>query len=153
MDTRTSREQDVLFAKITPCLQNGKHALAANLSGEFGFGTTEFHVIRAGPSIDPRHLFRILTQPSNLERCQKSFSGTAGQQRVHPDILRSLRLCLPPLTEQRVIAATLDGIDAALEQAREERAALQLLKASTSEVLLTGRLRIELGKWSTPDVP
>lgn len=136
------QRRDVLFAKITPCLQNGKHALATNLSGEFGFGTTEFHVIRAGPSIDPRHLFRILTQPSNLERCQKSFSGTAGQQRVHPDILRDLRLCLPPLTEQRIIAATLDSIDAALEGVRGERAALQSLKASTADALLTDRMRM-----------
>ena len=137
------QRQDVLFAKITPCLQNGKHALAANLSGEFGFGTTEFHVIRAGPSMDPRHLFRVLTQPSNLERCQKSFSGTAGQQRVHPDVLRELRLCRPPLDEQRAIAGLMDGVDMAIEKERQVRERLQSLKDSTADVLLTGRVQIQ----------
>lgn len=137
------QRQDVLFAKITPCLQNGKHALAANLSGEFGFGTTEFHVIRVGSSMDPRHLFRVLTQPSNLERCQKSFSGTAGQQRVHPDVLRELRLCQPSLDEQRAIAGLMDGVDMAIAKERQVRERLQSLKDSTADVLLTGRMQIQ----------
>ena len=67
--------------------------------------------------------------------------------------LRSLPILLPPLAEQHVIATTLDSVDTALEWAREESAALQLLQESISEVLLTGRLRIDLGKWSTSDVP
>ena len=73
-------ENDVLFAKITPCFQNGKHALAKGLEGQFGFGTTEFHVVRAGPVVDHRFLFKALTQPTNIEKCVRSFSGTAGQQ-------------------------------------------------------------------------
>lgn len=67
--------------------------------------------------------------------------------------LRSLPILLPPLAEHHAIAAMLDRIDAALERDREEYAILQSLKASTSEVLLTGRLRIDLRKWSTSDVP
>ncbi len=137
------QRKDVLFAKITPCLQNGKHALAANLFGEFGFGTTEFHVIRTGPLMDPRHLFRVLTQPSNLERCQKSFSGTAGQQRVHPDVLRELRLCRPPLDEQRAIAGLMDRVDMAIEGERQVKERLQSLKDSTADALLTGRVQIQ----------
>ena len=43
------QEEDVLFAKITPCMQNGKHAVARGLLGGFGFGTTEFHVLRPTP--------------------------------------------------------------------------------------------------------
>ena len=102
---------DVLFAKITPCLQNGKHALAAELANGFGFGTTEFHVVRPGVKLDPKHLYRVLTQPRNISKCINSFTGTAGQQRVQPEVLRSLIVLLPPISEQRAIAAVLDAID------------------------------------------
>ena len=121
-------EDDVLFAKITPCLQNGKHALACGLIGGFGFGTTEFHVIRAGSGIDPRHLFRVLTQPFNIDKCARSFSGTAGQQRVQPETLKSLPFLLPPLPEQRAIAAVLDSIDEAIERTEAVIAATERLR-------------------------
>ena len=130
-------EADVLFAKITPCVQNGKHALASDLRNGIGFGTTEFHVIRGGPDIEPRHLFRVLTQPENIEKCVRSFSGTAGQQRVQPDILRSLRLCLPPLHEQRAIAAILDSIDEAIERTEEVIVATVRLRDALLHDLLT----------------
>ena len=130
-------ENDVLLAKITPCLQNGKHALATSLEGGFGFGTTEFHVIRAGLKIDPRHLFRILTSPANIERCERSFNGTAGQQRVHPDTVRGIPLLLPPLPEQRAIAAVLDSIDEAIERTEAVIAATEQLRDSLLHELLT----------------
>ena len=130
-------ENDVLLAKITPCLQNGKHALATSLESGFGFGTTEFHVIKAGLKIDPRHLFRILTSPANIERCERSFNGTAGQQRVHPDTVRGLPLLLPPLHEQRAIAAVLDSIDEAIERTEAVIAATEQLRDSLLHELLT----------------
>ena len=134
-------ENDVLFAKITPCLQNGKHALATRLTKGFGFGTTEFHVIRAGSSIVPRHLFRVLTQQRNIEKCARNFSGTAGQQRVQPETLKSLALLLPTLPEQYAIAAVLDEVDDAIKRAREVKYGLQPLKASAADALLTGQIR------------
>ena len=130
-------EDDVLFAKITPCLQNGKHALACGLIGGFGFGTTEFHVIRAGSGIDPRHLFRVLTQPFNIDKCARSFSGTAGQQRVQPETLKSLPFLLPPLPEQRAIAAVLDSIDEAIERTEAVIAATERLRDTLLHELLT----------------
>ena len=130
-------ENDVLFAKITPCLQNGKHALATGLTSGIGFGTTEFHVIRPGAGIDPRHLFRVLTQQPNIDKCTKSFAGTAGQQRVQPDTLKSLTFLLPPLAEQRTIAAVLDSIDGAIERTEEVIAATEALRDSLLHELLT----------------
>ena len=130
-------EDDVLFAKITPCLQNGKHALACGLIGGFGFGTTEFHVIRAGSGIDPRHLFRVSTQPFNIDKCARSFSGTAGQQRVQPETLKSLPFLLPPLPEQRAIAAVLDSIDEAIEGAEAVITATERLRDALLHKLLT----------------
>ena len=129
-------ENDVLFAKITPCLQNGKHALATGLEGQFGFGTTEFHVVRAGPAVDHRFLFKALTRPANIEKCVRSFSGTAGQQRVQPEVLRDLRVFLPPLPEQRAIADVLDSIDEAIERTEAVIAATETLRDSLIHELL-----------------
>ena len=130
-------ENDVLFAKITPCLQNGKHALATGLLGQFGFGTTEFHVVRAGRAVDNRFLFKTLTRPTNIEKCVHSFTGTAGQQRVQPEVLRALRVSLPPLPEQRAIADVLDSIDDAIERTEAVIAATEALRDSLLHELLT----------------
>ena len=63
---------------------------------------------------------------------------------VTQQIVHGVRVGLPPLPEQRAIAATLDSVDAAIERAREERAALQSSKASTADALLTGRVRVPI---------
>ena len=128
---------DVLFAKITPCLQNGKHVLVNSLKNGFGFGTTEFHIVRAGRELDPKHLYRSLTQPQNILRCISSFTGTAGQQRVQPDVLRSLRMHLPPLAEQRAIAAVLDAIDEAIERTEAVISATERMRDALLHELLT----------------
>ena len=135
-------ENDFLFSKITPCLQNGKHTLATGLKLGFGFGTTEFHVVRASSGLDARYMFRVLTQSHVIERCAKSFAGTAGQQRVQPDTLRILPIPLPPLPEQQAIAAMLDSVDGAISHCRRETDMLDSLKRSTADALLTGRVRI-----------
>ena len=128
---------DVLFAKITPCLQNGKHALVSSLKGGFGFGTTEFHTVRAGDRLEPRLLYRTLTQPQNILKCISSFAGTAGQQRVQPDVLRSLWLMLPPLAEQRAISDVLDAIDEAIERTEAVISATERLRDALLHKLLT----------------
>ena len=130
-------ENDAIFAKITPCLQNGKHALVKDLPNGFGFGSTEFHVVRAGELLDPRHLFRALTQPENIRECTNSFTGTAGQQRVQPDVLKFLPILLPPLPEQRAIAAVLDAIDEAIERTEAVIAATERLRDALLHELLT----------------
>ncbi len=79
-----------------------------------------------------------------------SFGGTtSGLNTVSARNLRLLPLAWPGDTEQRAIAATLDSVDAAIERAREERAALQSSKASTADALLTGRVRVDSGGEST----
>ena len=130
-------EHDLLFSKITPCLQNGKHATARNLINGFGFGSTEFHVVRAADPVNPRFLFRTLTKPEIIKECADSFTGTAGQQRVQPDTLRALPILLPPLPEQRAIAAVLDSIDDVIEGAEAVSAATKGLRDALLHDLLT----------------
>ena len=130
-------ENDFLFSKITPCLQNGKHALATDLKGGFGFGSTEFHVVRACSCFASRFMFRVLTQAHIIDRCAKSFTGTAGQQRVQPETLKDLPILLPPLPEQRAIAAVLDSIDDAIERTEAVIAATGQLRDCLLHQLLT----------------
>ena len=126
-------ENDFLFSKITPCLQNGKHTLATGLRGGFGFGTTEFHVVRTSSILTAPFMFRALTQAHIIDRCSKSFTGTAGQQRVQPETLKDLPILLPPLPEQRAIAAVLDSI----ERTEAVIAATERLRDSLLHQLLT----------------
>jgi len=73
---------DVLFAKITPCMENGKAAIASELAGGLGFGSTEFHVLRAKEDVLPEWLFYFVRQPAFRSEAKRNFTGTAGQQRV-----------------------------------------------------------------------
>ena len=130
-------EDDFLFAKITPCLQNGKHALATGLKEGFGFGTTEFHVVRASSGLTAPFMSRVLTQAHVIDRCAQSFTGTAGQQRVQPETLKALPVLLPPIPEQRAIAAMLDSIDDAIERTDAVIAATEQLRGSLLHELLT----------------
>lgn len=111
-------QNDVLFAKITPCMQNGKHAIARNLIGGFGFGTTEFHVIRPNDVVTSEWLHLYLRQPSILEYATTFFTGAVGQQRVPKEFLENLLIPLPPLAEQQRITAIIEMQMAEVETAR-----------------------------------
>ena len=118
---------DVLFAKITPCMQNGKHFIAGNLTGGVGFASTEFHVLRPGDFLLPRWVHFYLRQPSILKEATYHFTGTAGQQRVPDSFLKNLPFPIPPLAEQKRIVAVLNEKMATVEKARV--AALERVEA------------------------
>lgn len=104
---------DVLVAKITPCFENGKAVHLQKLAHPIGFGSTEFHVIRPKPSVlDGRYLFYLLWNPLFRRYGEAKMSGSAGQKRVPVDVLKKYKIPLPPLKEQKRIAAILDKADA-----------------------------------------
>jgi type I restriction enzyme S subunit len=105
------RDDDVIFAKITPCMENGKCAIARNLNNGIAFGSTEFHVIRARKDIIPEWTYFFLRQEKIRKRATHWFRGTAGQQRVPGTFLEELTIPLPPLPEQRRIADLLARAD------------------------------------------
>ena len=121
-------EGDVLFAKITPCMQNGKHAIARDLTNGLGFGTTEFHVIRPGENVTADWIHRFLRQPWVLKEAARHFRGAVGQQRVPKQFLIDLPIPLPPLAEQKRIVSILNEQLAAVERAR--KAAVERLEAA-----------------------
>ena len=112
-------EQDVIFAKITPCMENGKHAIARELTGGIGFGSTEFHVIRPNDLILAEWIWYFVRQPSVRQAATTYFTGAVGQQRVPDRFLRTLEIPLPPLAEQQHIASRLNEQMAAVAQARQ----------------------------------
>jgi type I restriction enzyme, S subunit len=103
-------EGDVLFAKITPCMENGKGAVATGLLNGIGCGTTELHVIRPLAGTDPHYVYRFLAQRSVRRAAKENFTGTAGQARVPTSFIEELELPLAPLAEQRRIVAKLETL-------------------------------------------
>lgn len=115
---------DVIFAKITPCMQNGKHAVVPDLIGGFGFGSTEFHVLRPLSEVLSAWIHYFVRQPSFLRDAEGSLQGAVGQQRVPTSYLADVILPVPDLISQNEITLRLKDQMAAIEQAR--------LQASTS---------------------
>jgi type I restriction enzyme S subunit len=108
---------DVLFAKITPCMENGKGAFVKTLPTRYAFGSTEFHVLRANHAVDPKFLYYYTFNPIYRAYAAENMSGAAGQKRISSRFLKDTRLFLPQLAEQKRIAAFLDASCAAIDAA------------------------------------
>lgn len=135
---------DVIFAKITPCMENGKIALVPEVPGGVAYGSTEFHVIRARAGIDPAYVRHYVSQQSFRDSARAKMSGAVGQQRVPVDFLRDAPIPIAPPAEQTGIAneidvlfAELDTAEAALGRAREgvEQFRVSLLHAACTGAL------------------
>ncbi|MFH1931125.1 MAG: restriction endonuclease subunit S [Pseudomonadota bacterium] len=149
------KENDVLFAKITPCMENGKVAIAKNLIDGFGYGTTEFFVLRCSNIVLNKFLYYIVRSQAFRDSAKPNMTGTVGQRRVPKAFLHKYKLPFPPLPEQKRIVKKLSSMLGKLKEAKEliqeardtfeERRAATLNKAFTGE--LTKKWRAE-----NPDV-
>lgn len=90
-------ENDILIAKITPCMENGKCAIAKNLTNNIGFGSTEFHIFRAKTGLDSSFLFYNLNQQNIREKAALAMTGASGHKRVPISFYENLTIPLPPL--------------------------------------------------------
>ncbi len=134
-------EQDVIWAKITPCMQNGKCAVARNLENGVGCGSTEFHVIRVKDTAQvlPGYLWVILRLRHVREAAQRYFIGSAGQQRVPTDFLEELYVPLPPLDIQRAIVQQVEAGRAEVARLREQAAQRAQEARAEVEAAILGR--------------
>jgi type I restriction enzyme, S subunit len=130
-------EGDVLVAKITPCFENGKGAIASNLLNGVGFGTTELHVLRPSSETDPRFLYYITASQPFRAMGEANMTGAAGQKRVPTEFVYNFRISLPPLATQRAIAAYLDRETAKIDAMIDAKQRLLALLAEKRRALIT----------------
>lgn len=108
---------DVLLAKITPCFENGKSALTEKLEHPIGFGSTEFHVLRAIPEkLDSRFLYHLVRSDRLRFLGKKSMKGAAGHKRVPADFLETFEVPDLPLDDQIRVAYLLDKVEGLIAQ-------------------------------------
>lgn len=109
-------ENDTLFARITPCLQNGKICQVKGLKNNVGFGSTEFLIFRGKDGISDTDFVYYLSREEGVRKfAEQNMIGTSGRQRVVKDAFQNLILELPPLPEQQAIAEILSSLDDKIE--------------------------------------
>jgi type I restriction enzyme S subunit len=141
---------DVIFAKITPCMENGKGAFVSALTTRYAFGSTEFHVLRPSHGVDGKFLYYYTFNPVYRSYAAENMSGAAGQKRISSRFLKDTRLFLPDISEQKRIAAYLyascAAIDAAVAAKRRQIETLNLVRGSSIEVAVTDGLNPDVKK-------
>ena len=138
-------EGDVIFAKITPCMENGKSAIVGPLVNDIGYGSTEFYVLRCKEELYNKYLYHMVRNTTFRAEAKAVMTGAVGQQRVPKTFLQEYQLLLPSLPEQHEIVRLIDALlarERAAQQAAEQAlASIDLMKKS----ILARAFRGELG--------
>lgn len=140
---------DVCIAKITPCFENGKGALAEGLTNGVAFGTTELHVIRPLEGLDPKFLFYLTISDDFRSFGEAEMHGAGGQKRIPEDFIKNWTPALPPLETQRRISQFLDEKTARIDALIEKKRALLDRLAEKRQALITHAVT----KGLNPDAP
>jgi len=123
------RNGDVIVARITPSLENGKTAFVDILDeGEIGFGSTEFIVLREKENESDKHyLYYLAMSPEFRDIAILSMTGSSGRQRVQTDVVTNYLFEIPPLQEQKAIAAVLSSLDDKIDLLHRQNKTLEAL--------------------------
>ena len=99
------KDGDLLWSKITPCMQNGKSAIVENLENGYGYGSTEYHILRKkSDNINLEFIYHILRTKYIREQGTYHFTGSAGQQRVPSEFLEKMWIPVPDMHIQNKIS-------------------------------------------------
>ena len=138
------REGDLLWAKITPCMQNGKSAIAKNLTNGLGCGSTEFYILRPKDErLAIEYLHVILHMKCVRETAMLYFGGSAGQQRVPASFLENFNLPLPSKEKQLEIANHVYALRQQAKTLQEEGKRILELAKQEVERMIIGRKVID----------
>jgi len=121
-------EGDTLFARITPCLENGKICKVKGLENGVGFGSTEFLIFRGKENISDNDFVFYLSRWDEVRGfAESNFEGTSGRQRVPKNCFDNLHLDLPSVTEQKSIATILSSLDDRIDLLHRQNKTLEQL--------------------------
>ena len=130
------KKGDLGIAKITPCFQNRKSAIFDDLINEYGAGTTEINIIRKIiKNFSMKYLLWFIKTEYFINGGVKSFTGTAGQQRINKDYLKMVLIPLPPLAEQKRIVEKLDNVLANIDELKANEEKLSILQKNFPDKL------------------
>lgn len=114
------REGDIIIAKITPCMENGKCALAENLTNGIGMGSSEFHVFRAGNGIKKEYLFAYLNRDCVRSLAEANMTGASGHRRVPIEFYQNMLIPIPPMEVQDAIIEECAFVDKIFVEKRDD---------------------------------
>lgn len=141
------REGDVLFAKITPCMENGKMAVVPEVRNGIGFGSTEFHVLRALSGVNAKYVYYYVSSQAFRREAEHNMSGAVGQRRVTTPYLSACDVPLPPTNEQHRIVAKIEELfselDKGIENLKTARAQLKVYRQALLKHAFEGKLTVQ----------
>ena len=118
-------------------MENGKCAIAKNLTNGLGMGSSEFHIFRTHKGLNNKFLFACLNQDSIRQEAAKNMTGSSGHRRVPISFYESLQIPLPPLEAQEKIISTIENIESKIHLLESGTLSLDSKKAE----ILQGFLR------------
>ncbi len=140
------RNGDVVLAKITPCYENGKAGVIKELKNDFGFGTTEFIVLRPSNKILADYLYYIVFSDKFRKMGEVEMRGTAGQKRVTSSFVMNYELSIPDIKTQEKIVAELNKkmkmFDVAIAKVETSISYLKEFKTSLISNVVTGKIKV-----------
>lgn len=135
---------DIIFAKVTPCMENGKIACVDNLKNGVGFGSTEFHVLRSGESVLNKYVFYYVVQKKFRREAESNMTGAVGLRRVPKQFIEDYKIPVAPLFEQQQIVSKIEELfselDKGVEQLEQAQARLKVYRQSVLKAAFEGRL-------------
>jgi len=149
------KESDVLFAKITPCMENGKMGIVPRVTNGLGFGSTEFHVLRPHEGIEPRYVYYFVSSQNFRREAAHHMTGAVGQKRVPLSFLEEALIPVPLFDHQKLIVSEIEKqfsrLDEAVANLKRIKANLKRYKAAVLKAAVEGKLTKEWRK-AHPDV-
>ena len=121
-------ENDILLAKITPCMENGKCAIAKGLTNSIGMGSSEFHVLRCSEKINNKYLFTYLNRNAIRKEAEQNMTGASGHRRVPITFYENLDIPLPSMDEQIEIVAEIERYEKNIFDAKNKMLKLETEK-------------------------
>lgn len=144
------KDGDVLFAKVTPCMENGKAAMVQGLTNGVGFGSTEFFALRPKENLEAKYLLHFVLQSSFRREAARNMTGAVGLRRVPKSFLEQQKIPLPAIAEQRRIVAEIEKqftrLEAGVAALRRVQSNLRRYRAAVLKAACEGAANVPLSE-------